>query len=552
MSRNGVLTDEQSKLNARLEAHMVYICPECGKAFRTQAEWRQHLNSVCKNYEFVYFIYITFFTLYLQKHDYLKKTYSDFNFIQIDENFHECQLCFKWVENAHKTIALLQYHYFMHLDHKETYRCVHCRLAYTRRRALNEHLLSTHMKEIEKYEAKLKQVKRTQEEQKKLTKTRTAKQRNDLLQKALMDIDLQTEDPDEAMSQSSHTGIKAYSKTNASEQALDRCLNAYEDLVRKEEEGQNRKHDIKHEDKLVSVCQKIIDEPADDKEQTSKPTSDSESQQGKEVVIIEIDALGEEEVDKLKKEMKSDEESETERDVSPVRKRKRLSGNVNLETDLENSTNGLSKLVSYLCPKCGKEISSMDDWRKHVFKKHDFEHYIEHSFRIKENRSECLQCDETLHTTKLSELQKHCFKHLPYRSYLKCSLCERTKTSMSKMYNHIRYNHQAELQRINKTQLLIKPEPKWTQNAIKARESSNTDTRTTIDTDEERVCKFCGKEFKTTWRWQRHATLCKAAGAQVAQKSASTDFSANALLNHLREGRMRLNAIWSKMQMEAY
>lgn len=61
MSRNGVLTDEQSKLNARLEAHMVYICPECGKAFRTQAEWRQHLNSVCKNYEFVYYIFITFF-----------------------------------------------------------------------------------------------------------------------------------------------------------------------------------------------------------------------------------------------------------------------------------------------------------------------------------------------------------------------------------------------------------------------------------------------------------------------------------------------------------
>lgn len=436
----------------------------------------------------------------------------------------------------------------MHLDHRETYRCVHCRLAYTRRRALNEHLMSTHMKEIEKYEAKLKQVKRTQEEQKKLNKTRTAKQRNDLLQKALMDIDLQNEDPDEAMSESSHTGVKAISKTNASEQALDRCLNAYEDLVRKEEEGQNWNHDIKHEGESDTICQMVFDERLDEKEQTSKPTSDSESQQGKEVVIIEIDALGKEEVDQLKKEMKSDEESETERDVSPVRKRKRLSGTVNLETDLENSTNGLSKLVSYLCPKCGKEIDSMDDWRRHVFKKHDFEHYIEHSFRIKENWSECKQCDETLNTTKRSELQKHCFKHLPYRSYLKCSLCERTKTSMSKMYNHIRYNHQAELQRINKTQLLIKPEPKWSQNAIKTRKSSNTDSRTTAETDEERVCKFCGKEFKTLWRWQRHATLCKAAGAQ---KSASTDFSADTLLNHLREGQMRLNAMWFKMQMEA-
>jgi len=143
-----------------------------------------------------------------QKHDYLKKTYSDFNFIQIDERFHECQLCFKWVENAHKTIALLQYHYFMHLEHSETYRCVHCRMAYTRRRALNVHLLDTHMREIEKYENKLRQMKRQQQ-----TKTTTVagsdsgspskgrgrpkgsvnRKQKDLLQKALMDIDLNTE-----------------------------------------------------------------------------------------------------------------------------------------------------------------------------------------------------------------------------------------------------------------------------------------------------------------------------------------------------------------------
>lgn len=536
-----MLTDEQSKINARLEAHMVYICPECGKAFRTQAEWRQHLNTVgyC-NYLFHFHSKLNLLLILLQKHDYLKKTYSDFNFIQIDENFHECQLCFKWVENAHKTIALLQYHYFMHLDHRETYRCVHCRLAYTRRRALNEHLMSTHMKEIEKYEAKLKQVKRTQDEQKKLTKSRAAKQRNDLLQKALMDIDLQTEDPDETVAQSP-PGSKPNSKTNASEQALDRCLNAYEDFVRKEEEGQSRQQDItKNEGELDKICQEIFDDTG---EQPSKPSSDSESQQDKEVVIIEIDALGKEEVDQLKKDMKSDEESEPEPGVSPVRKRKRSSGTANLETDLENSTNGLSKLVSYLCPKCGKEIASMDDWRRHVFKKHDFEHYIEHSFKIKENRSVCLQCQETLYTTKRSELQKHCFKHLPYRSYLKCSLCDRTKTSMSKMYNHIRYNHQAELQRKNKTQLLIKPEPKWTQHSPKTREISTSESKTP-DTDEERLCKFCGKTFKTFWRFERHASLCK-----VAQNSTK-EFTADALLKHLREGRMRLNAIWSQMQSE--
>ncbi|XP_030563758.1 transcription factor E4F1 [Drosophila novamexicana] len=521
MSRNSVLTDEQSKLNARLEAHMVYICPECGKAFRTQAEWRQHLNT---------------------KHDYLKKTYSDFNFIQIDENFHECQLCLKWVENAHKTIALLQYHYFMHLDHRETYRCVHCRLAYTRRRALNEHLLSTHIKEIEKYEAKLKQVKRSQEE-KKAPKSKGARQprrRNDLLQKALMDIDLQTEDQDVA-APSANPSVKA--KPNASEQALDRCLNAYEDIVRKEME-QKQSQDVQNEADLDALCQEFFEERLEETDKAEKPT-EARPQQSKEVVIIEIDALGKDEVDKLKKKMKTEPKTDTE--ITPSPKRRRLTTTPERDGDVDVSISGLAKLISYLCPTCGKEIESMDDWRSHVFKKHNFEHYIENSFKIKDRQSICLQCNEVQHTTKRTDLQKHCFKHLPFRSYLKCTLCDRTKTSMSKMYNHIRYNHQEELQRKNKTQLLIKPEPKWTipQRSVNHRESSEPDRRIN-EPEEERICKYCNKVFKTFWRFERHATLCK---AHSAPKSMS-DMTADSLLKHLREGRLRMNTIWKKMQME--
>ncbi|EDW15018.1 uncharacterized protein LOC6573476 [Drosophila mojavensis] len=518
MSRNSVLTDEQSKLNARLEAHMVYICPECGKAFRTQAEWRQHLNT---------------------KHEYLKKTYSDFNFIQIDENFHECQLCFKWVENAHKTIALLQYHYFMHLDHRETYRCVHCRLAYTRRRALNEHLLSTHLKEIEKYEAKLRQSKRNQDDKNSSTSktTKQPRKRNDLLQKALMDIDLQAEDQDASTSSAVSAGKV---KPNDSEQALDRCLNAYDDIVRKEKQKDECEVD------LDALCQEFFEERLEDTVSAVKST-DAHPQQNKEVVIIEIDALGEDEVDKLKKKMKPEPDTDPER--TPPSKRRRLSQTPGPEGDVDVPTNGLAKLISYLCPKCGKESESMDDWRSHVFKKHNFEHFIENSFKIKDRQSICLQCDEVMPTTKRSYLQKHCFKHLPYRSYLKCSLCDRTKTSMSKMYNHIRYNHQDELHRKNKTQLLIKPEPKWTipPRTVQQRESPEPNHRINAP-DEERACKYCNKTFKTLWRFERHAKLCK---SNMGQNSTD-DLSVDALLKHLREGRLRVNTIWKKMQREIY
>ncbi|XP_016984459.1 uncharacterized protein LOC108048375 [Drosophila rhopaloa] len=540
MSRNVTLSDEQSRLNARLEAHMVYICPECGKAFRTQAEWRQHLNT---------------------KHDYLKKTYSDFNFIQIDERFHECQLCFKWVENAHKTIALLQYHYFMHLEHSETYRCVHCRMAYTRRRALNVHLLDTHMREIEKYENKLRQMKRQQQ---KPTTVGTAglgspdktaagrtrgrpkgsgnKKQKDLLQKALMDIDLNTELEKSPTQPSVAVAPASAPKSNAnvSEQNLDRCLNAYEDIVRKEEEKVP-----KYDAELDALCQEFFEENST----TSKGGADvgqqlldgQPQQENQEVIIIEIDALGKEEVAQLKKEMKSESSGQ-------AAKRRRMSATPTRDSDTEVSTNGLMKLISYLCPKCGKEISTMDGWRAHVFKKHDFEHIIENSFKILDpgRKAMCLQCREVQPTTQRSQLQKHCFKHLPYRSYLKCTLCERTKTSTSKILNHIRYNHQEELQRKNKTQLLIKPEPKWTSPKRSGKAGKPDDEE---DEDAESLaCEHCNRVFNTKGLHDRHVSVCKRAG--IIRPISPVEGTIEVMLNNLREGHLRMNVIWKAMQRE--
>ncbi|XP_017073690.2 uncharacterized protein LOC108109625 [Drosophila eugracilis] len=534
MSRNVTLSDEQSRLNARLEAHMVYICPECGKAFRTQAEWRQHLNT---------------------KHDYLKKTYSDFNFIQIDERFHECQLCFKWVENAHKTIALLQYHYFMHLEHSETYRCVHCRMAYTRRRALNVHLLDTHMREIEKYENKLRQMKRQQQSKPTMVTPSVAqkpvpvrprgrprkvdKQKNDLLQKALMDIDLNTELeksptlPATPVAAASSNSSKI--NTNISEQNLDRCLNAYEDIVRKEEEKV-----LRYDAELDALCKEFFEDAnaiSKGKAAEEQHIPDAALQQEKEVVIIEIDALGKEEVAQLKMDMKSD-------TISQPAKRRRLSPTPTQDSDSDSSTNGLTKLITYLCPKCGKEIASMDEWRTHVFKKHDFEHIIENSFKIIEpgRKAMCLQCREVQPTINRSQLQKHCFKHLPYRSYLKCTLCDRTKTSTSKILNHIRYNHQEELQRKNKTQLLIKPEPKWASPNKSGQAGIPDDTGSNDDDDECIVCEHCNKIFKSKWRRDRHSVACRRGGV--------IEGSVEAMLNNLREGHMRMNVIWKAMQIE--
>uniref|UniRef100_A0A0A1XPK6 Zinc finger and BTB domain-containing protein 40 n=1 Tax=Zeugodacus cucurbitae TaxID=28588 RepID=A0A0A1XPK6_ZEUCU len=113
--------------NPRLEKHMTFVCPECGVEFESQQDWRRHLN---------------------EEHDYINKTPEDFDFKEISESFHECQVCHKWVANANQAIALLQYHRFLHLPFNRTYRCRHCKGGFTRKRALCEHLYRFHSRQI--------------------------------------------------------------------------------------------------------------------------------------------------------------------------------------------------------------------------------------------------------------------------------------------------------------------------------------------------------------------------------------------------------------------
>lgn len=132
--------------NPRLEEHMRFICPECGKENNTQQEWRKHLNI---------------------QHSYATKTIEDFDFKEIDDKYHECQICMKWVANAHQAIALLQYHRFLHLPYARTYRCKHCPGSFTRKKALGEHLFRFHNDLIAKLnkERKMQELKRTFNEQ---------------------------------------------------------------------------------------------------------------------------------------------------------------------------------------------------------------------------------------------------------------------------------------------------------------------------------------------------------------------------------------------------
>lgn len=130
----------------RYEDHMRFICPECGMENYTQQDWRKHLN-------------IT--------HSYATKSAKDFNFKAINNKFHECQTCMKWVANAHQAIALLQYHHFLHCPFPRTYKCIHCLASFTRKKALCEHMNRFHFNIMSQIDAerKMQELKKSYDDQ---------------------------------------------------------------------------------------------------------------------------------------------------------------------------------------------------------------------------------------------------------------------------------------------------------------------------------------------------------------------------------------------------
>ncbi|XP_061393671.1 zinc finger protein Xfin-like [Musca vetustissima] len=53
----------------------------------------------------------------------------------------------------------------------------------------------------------------------------------------------------------------------------------------------------------------------------------------------------------------------------------------------------------------------------------------------------CLVCHQILKTSKHADLRRHHFQHMPFQSYLKCIICSKTKSSKPKMVQHMDYVH---------------------------------------------------------------------------------------------------------------
>lgn len=562
--------------NLKLEDHMRFICPECGVELESQIVWRKHLIST---------------------HDYNKKTVEVFNFKKINERYHECNECHKWVGNGSQSITALQYHRISHLPFNLTFKCRYCVKAFARKRALYDHLLSDHQKFLyagqnkkvgagwtqvpaavtvptlavhSSMSASVTKVPPSMSNVGNLEDTilhgieKIRKDPGDLIQKALLDslIDLENENLTEFTKSNSDINEYALNQSLNDLEAILKgdLMNSGNDCITVERYVQptvveqystetintnilevSDLSDVE-DNELEQICADIFEEISEPiiqdanaennvqvDQEINSTGSKSETTAEAEFVENEKDLTDTEEPDEKIISIEINTVNEKERDemfTSPKRKR------LKIEIDSSNSEEISAKMkllletyILYLCPECGREFKTQSAWKDHVFRVHDLNNTIHAKFRAIVDHTEykCLDCGEVLRTTKIHDLQRHRFTHMPFQSYLKCTFCNKTKSSKPKILQHLQSCHAPCVQK-------IEPIHQTTINSLK--------------------CPKCYKTFQSKLRLQGHCSSCIGKAPTVFKTSTKNcnDSSISSNLNliaHLKKMRARMRSLLS-------
>ena len=251
-------------------------------------------------------------------------------------------------------------------------------------------------------------------------------------------------------------------------------------------------------------------------EVTNKQTN--ETTKDEQLLCIQIDALQEEEEEEFEKSHSAPAKHKHTRDSTNLRQLFLLNQDSYAIKTLEK----LLKLhIHYVCPICGLVLTNQTTWRSHVFKEHKLNSTLDKYFQDMpdDNAYSCRECQTILKTSKTSDLHRHRFEHMPFKSYLKCTLCQRTKSSKPKILMHLKHNHGKELEPIF--------------NSIMA----------------ERVftCRDCSTNFRSESNWYQHrSSECAQRLSKQQPQSVVRLYSIEKnmkLLEHLHKARKRLKSI---------
>ncbi|XP_073833153.1 uncharacterized protein [Musca autumnalis] len=164
-----------------------------------------------------------------------------------------------------------------------------------------------------------------------------------------------------------------------------------------------------------------------------------EQQQEEKQHIIKYGDLNDNDLEAICLEMFEEEQPE-ENDIPEKR--------CKLDTILELQKQEMQKYINYLCPECLKEFDNQPEWRLHVFEDHSLANAIKTKFHpLNDQKTSflCLSCYQVQKTAKHVDLQRHYFQHMPHQGYLKCNLCKKTKSSKSRMLQHLDFVHRIQM-----------------------------------------------------------------------------------------------------------
>eukprot|EP00099_Drosophila_melanogaster_P022581 NP_650090.1 uncharacterized protein Dmel_CG6791, isoform B [Drosophila melanogaster] len=114
----------------------------------------------------------------------------------------------------------------------------------------------------------------------------------------------------------------------------------------------------------------------------------------------------------------------------------------------------LSTIYHLTCPQCGDNFKTHNkkEWREHINDHHGLTKLeLLHMTKVGEDVYRCQDCDEELETNRQWVLQFHRFQHLPHAAYIRCKLCKQSSAdgadavgelhSLRELQQHIRKHH---------------------------------------------------------------------------------------------------------------
>lgn len=110
----------------------------------------------------------------------------------------------------------------------------------------------------------------------------------------------------------------------------------------------------------------------------------------------------------------------------------------------------------YICPACGLEYRSQEDWKAHLNSMHQYNTRRGLNFlQLDKLYHECMECHKRIAMHSMENLLKHKFTHLPYRCY-RCFICKREYKYRQDVMIHLKMNHRDELIKLAKEEEKLK------------------------------------------------------------------------------------------------